>query len=124
MSTELVPPGSLETVSSGEKHGILGETRERMSDFIPALAYEDIDKEHAQIEGGYIFAWGKTDINDLHSELHHRSDIGVRSYDRYHSIDTGKYCMAPLYALEVVRRVHGSYPRKYPETEGLLRWIR
>jgi len=30
--------------------------------------------------------------------LHHRSDIGIRSAGRYHSIDTGKYGMAPYFA--------------------------
>jgi hypothetical protein len=57
------------------------------------------------VAGGFIFAWGSADIDDIGSELHQRFDIGVRSYGRYHSIDTGKYCMAPLYALEVARRV-------------------
>ena len=50
--------------------------------------------------GGVIFARGATDIDDPQSELHERHRIGVRSFGRYHSIDTGKYTTAPLFAME------------------------
>jgi glycine/D-amino acid oxidase-like deaminating enzyme len=124
MTSELVPPASHEHVSAAVKRSILSETRHRMSEFIPALAAENIDADHAEIRGGFIFAWGDADIGDLRSELHHRSDVGVRSYGGYHSIDTGKYCMGPLYAIDVVQRVHGVCPGGHRDVEGLLKWVR
>jgi hypothetical protein len=51
-----------------------------------------------RVKGGVIVAWGSTDIDDHTSELHRRYDIGVHSYDRYHSIDPGKFTMAPYFA--------------------------
>lgn len=58
--------------------------------------------------GGQIFAWGATDVNDPFSELHRRHDIGVNSYGRYHSVDTGKYTMAPFFAAELAHRIVGT----------------
>jgi glycine/D-amino acid oxidase-like deaminating enzyme len=124
MTSELVPSSEHELVSADEKRRILRQTWQGMADYMPALANERIDMEHADVEGGFIFAWGSADINDLRSELHHRSDVGVRSYGQYHSIDTGKYCLGPLFALDVVRRVSGNYPFKYRKMEELLEWIR
>jgi hypothetical protein len=57
------------------------------------------------VVGGYISAWGKTGIDHADSELHDRYDIGVHSNCGYHSIDTGKYTLAPLFATEVVDRI-------------------
>jgi hypothetical protein len=50
--------------------------------------------------GGVILAQGATDIDDPASYLHQRSAIGPRVYGSYVSIDTGKYCTAPMFALE------------------------
>lgn len=54
---------------------------------------------------GIVFAWGETDIDDRQSRLHQRYQIGIHSHGRYHSIDTGKYTLAPLFAAEVVERI-------------------
>ena len=52
-----------------------------------------------------IFAWGETDIDDPGSELHERHDIGTSSRDGYHSIDTGKLTMAPVFGRAAAERV-------------------
>lgn len=61
-----------------------------------------LDREGArvQVEGGTIFAWGKTDIDDPGSELHRRFDVGPHSKGGYLSIDTGKLTTAPLFCLQ------------------------
>ena len=59
------------------------------------------------VDGGVIFAWGATDIDDPHSELHNRHDIGVHTTGNYHSIDPGKFTMVPMLAMEVVDRIAG-----------------
>lgn len=57
----------------------------------------------ARIVGDYIIAKGRSDIDDPDSELHRRSDHGVRELARgYWSIETGKYTSAPRCALECV----------------------
>jgi hypothetical protein len=69
-----------------------------LAGIIPSVGALDLSQAKVDVEGGYIFAWGRTGIADPESELHHRSDIGIRSAGRYHSIDTGKYGMAPYFA--------------------------
>ena len=61
--------------------------------------------ESAEVNGGVIFAWGETDIDDPASELHERHAIGPRSHGRYHSVDTGKLTMAPLHGKTVADRI-------------------
>jgi hypothetical protein len=53
-----------------------------------------------KLSGGVILAKGSTDINDPDSYLHQRSIIGPIAYGNYVTVDTGKYCTAPLFALE------------------------
>ena len=67
---------------------------------LPSAAVHD-----AVVRGGIIVARGETDIVDPKSGLHRRYEIGVESHGRYHSIDTGKYTMAPLFARQVADRV-------------------
>jgi hypothetical protein len=69
------------------------------------VSSEEIRAE--RIGGGVICAHGRTDITDPASGLHNRFDIGVRSHGSYHSVDTGKYCMAPYFAEQVGRRIAG-----------------
>jgi hypothetical protein len=54
---------------------------------------------------GTIFAWGSTDIDDPKSDLHERRAIGVRAYDGYFSIDTGKLTCAPLFADQLAKQL-------------------
>jgi hypothetical protein len=61
--------------------------------------------EQVSVAGGIIMAAGETDIDDPASRLHSRSAVGVRSLDGYHSVDTGKYTLAPMYALQVADRI-------------------
>jgi hypothetical protein len=65
-----------------------------LSNIVPGLAEFDVK----QLDGGIIFSWGKTDIDDVNSELHNRFDIGIHSSDGYYSIDTGKFTSAPYFA--------------------------
>jgi hypothetical protein len=64
--------------------------------------------EEATVAGGIILAAGDTDIDDPASRLHTRTAVGIRSMHGYHSVDTGKYTLAPMYALEIADRVCGT----------------
>ena len=65
-------------------------------------------REQARVAGGVILAAGETDIDDPGSRLHARTAVGVRSTKGYHSVDTGKYTLAPMYAIEVADRICGT----------------
>jgi hypothetical protein len=69
-----------------------------------SLVFEDSEVDPVS---GIIFAWGSTDIDDPLSELHERHSIGIETVGQYHSVNTGKYTVAPMLALEVARRVMG-----------------
>lgn len=57
--------------------------------------------------GGYITAWGSSGIEEVSSELHQRHALGVYSTSDYHSIDTGKFTTAPMFAAEACARIRG-----------------
>jgi hypothetical protein len=75
---------------------IVAESFAAMAALVSGL--RNVSPQDIAVRGGVIFAWGATDIDDRDSELHRRCEIGVHSYDRYHSIDTGKLTMAPYFA--------------------------
>jgi glycine/D-amino acid oxidase-like deaminating enzyme len=58
-----------------------------------------------RVTAGAIVALGHTDIDDPRSRLHERYDVGVRSCGNFHSVDTGKYTLAPLFAVQVADRI-------------------
>jgi hypothetical protein len=57
------------------------------------------------VHAGIIFAWGDTDVHDPASRLHERHSVGPRSFGRYHSVNTGKYTLAPLFARQLAERI-------------------
>ncbi len=71
-----------------------------LSKHLPAIGRFLPQAPAAKVGGGFICGWGKTDITDLESGLHRRSDIGVEAHGRWLSVHTGKYCTAPLFGRE------------------------
>jgi hypothetical protein len=59
------------------------------------------------VDAGTIFAFGDTDITDPSSRLHRRDEMGVRSVDGYHSVNTGKLTTAPVFAVDAADAVTG-----------------
>jgi len=66
----------------------------------PAFAKLDLSESIKQTGGGFIFAWGSSDVDDPSSKLHDRYEIGTSRQGNYYSVDTGKYTTAPLIAFE------------------------
>lgn len=104
-SRALVPPPMAGAVDAARRDGVARAIVARLADLIPALAGFEPSETRVELNGGYIFAWGKTDIDDARSGLHRRYEIGVHSDRGYHSIDTGKLTMAPLNAETLGRRI-------------------
>jgi glycine/D-amino acid oxidase-like deaminating enzyme len=74
--------------------------------FLPALAaLSPAEIDAAEVRGGAIFAMGETDIDDAGSELHERHQVGVISRGNYHSINTGKLTLAPMFAKQVADKI-------------------
>jgi hypothetical protein len=105
-SSELVTPDFVAGLDAAARRAIVRRSMAAMSVLIPALGSYGSCPD-SEIGGGVIAAWGHAGIDDPESELHRRYDIGVSSYGKYHSVDTGKYTMAPLFAIETCDRIEG-----------------
>jgi hypothetical protein len=110
ISADLTPPDWDTYPPEPLRSRIIRGTLRALSTIVPSLG--DLDAEslpEANVKGGAIVAWGKTDIYDPASELHRRFEIGVTSEGRFHSVDPGKLTMAPYFAevcAERIRSVH------------------
>jgi hypothetical protein len=102
-STSLAPPAWPTTLPPAQAAALLAETRGALAELVPALAV--LEARCVEVRGGAIVAWGASDIADPDSGLHERWRVGPRSDGPYHSVDTGKYCLAPLFAMEVADRI-------------------
>ena len=107
MSSDLSPPAWPlvldEPASSEVRRAIVAG----LARIVPALAGLSRDAvESGDVKGGIIFAWGRTDIHDRRRAActnGTRSDRSSRG--RYHTVDTGKLTMAPLFGKAVADRI-------------------
>jgi hypothetical protein len=96
ISSALVPPVWPTYPPEPLRLEIARGTIAALSEIVRALDPIDVAKlGDLWVKGGAIVAWGETDIYDPQSELHKRYEIGVHSRDRYHSVDPGKFTIAP-----------------------------
>ena len=102
-SADLHPPQWPSRPEAGETSEIARLTLAGLTDVMPAVSLLEPDK--VEVSGGIIFALGETDIDDPASRLHERWEVGVRTEGWYHSVDTGKYTTAPLFAVEAADSV-------------------
>lgn len=106
LSSDVTPPDHWMASGTRVREGLLPATVDGLARLYPDInRLRPIADSAVQIVGGVIFAWGVTDIDDPDSELHRRDTIGVLSSAGYHSVNTGKYCMAPALAMEVADRI-------------------
>jgi glycine/D-amino acid oxidase-like deaminating enzyme len=84
---------------------LVAATLTGLAHYLPAVAQLAHVPSSVRIGGGYIYSSGSSDISDPLSILHQRSDIGPQQYDRYITIDTGKYCTGPLFASQAARMI-------------------
>lgn len=104
-SGEIAPGDPGESVTDHTRAEVFDRTLHELGRILPAMRKLHIAREDTDVEGGMIFNWGRTEITDPDSEIHERHDIGVHSTGAYHSVDTGKYCMAPYFALDLADRI-------------------
>ncbi|MGE3840532.1 MAG: FAD-dependent oxidoreductase [Vicinamibacterales bacterium] len=102
-STDLESPAAWAAACAGdvdtqERARLVRDGLAALDAIVPGLAACDVET----VDAGIIFSWGRTDIDDPHSELHRRDSIGILSADGYFSINTGKLTCAPLFAQQLV----------------------
>ncbi len=106
-STDLLPPVAWDKFVRRQfsRDEELALAREMIAvaarDWIPALAEAKI----IDLGGGIIVGDGELDIGHNDSALHRRTETGVFSVGGYHSVSTGKYTTAPMFAAIAADRV-------------------
>lgn len=85
--------------------GFVRRVIEELAGYIPSLQELLRTKGADRVGGGVIVARGASDIDDRNSGLHARSQIGPSAHGSYFSVDTGKYCMGPLFARQTAAMV-------------------
>jgi hypothetical protein len=102
-STSLVPPEIPFELAGSAAASLRAGILDGLATVIPEV--EAIELKDAEARGGWIFAWGNTDINDPGSSLHRRTAVGVRRQGRYLTVNTGKLTLAPLFAERAVKQL-------------------
>lgn len=106
-SQELKPPDWGGSLSKMDCHRILCESYQSLRRLFPALPTVEFSDDTVDPVGGVIFAWGATDIAHQGSRLHTRHEIGIHSVGNYHTVNTGKYTMAPYLGYQIAERILG-----------------
>ena len=99
------PPDWKAQVTPELRRSVADETLARLAEIVPNVAALGAVTDLSMVDGGAVVTWGDSDIDDPHSEVHQRFDIGVTSNGSYHSVDTGKYSVAPYFAMQVADRI-------------------
>lgn len=72
---------------------------------VPAIADSVASAHDIDVRGGVIYALGTSDVDDPASRFHSRYEVGITTRQRYHTIDTGKFTLAPLFASQLADRI-------------------
>lgn len=107
-SHDVAPPKEWDYVCSragtdAESLSIGNEILAKTIEWYPKLAGSKI----LTVDAGAIFAYGKSDVNEIGSQLHDRSHIGVFRNKNYFSVDPGKLTTAPMFAVQAVKEALG-----------------
>ena len=106
ISTALVPPPWPRQLPPVEAEAMVERMLDGLAALMPPLRALSLDDVlEISLRGGIIVAQGETDIDDPHSGLHQRTAVGIRSHNGYHTVDTGKYTLAPMLALALADRI-------------------
>ena len=106
-SRALAPPDWESELTPERRHEVFRRSHAEWVRRCPALAALEFRPTDVDPGGGVIFAWGDSDVEDPASRLHERYEIGVHSTGGYHSVNTGKYTMAPYMGLKTAERILG-----------------
>jgi hypothetical protein len=105
-STDVEPPAWCRNPVADAARAIFAQAVAGLGRLAPALAaIRATDVDDLQVRGGIIYAHGRTDIDDPASGLHRRDQVGITSCRGWHSINPGKYTLAPAFACEVAERI-------------------
>ncbi|MDX5337913.1 MAG: FAD-binding oxidoreductase [Cyclobacteriaceae bacterium] len=112
------PPDWDQMYTQEERMDIFQRSFEELKKRVPILCGLQFPVEKVDPAGGVIFALGNTDVDNSASKLHTRHEVGIRTFDGYHSVNTGKYTLVPLLALQLANRIEGK-PDFHEKSTGI-----
>ncbi len=101
------PPEWDALLSASERADVFKRSFDQMMLRIPAMKNLDFSHDDISPVGGVIYALGSQDVDDEKSKLHTRHELGIRSFDGYHTVNTGKYTLVPYTGLQIADRIEG-----------------
>ncbi|MFN3210695.1 MAG: FAD-dependent oxidoreductase [Roseovarius sp.] len=106
-SSALAPPGDWALpLAHEDSECLLSKALHRLEPVVPGVSALGTGDMRFTSRAEAIFSWGRDDIDHRMSELHQRHDVGpVSLTPHYHTIDTGKYTLAPLFAETLATRL-------------------
>jgi hypothetical protein len=105
-SSSSIAPPPIVPLTRAERDDLYNQTVRALQAIVPAMGCaQNVDMERVDLRRGIITALARTDIDDPDSELHARYDIGVFSSGGYHSVDPGKFTLAPYFATVCADRI-------------------
>jgi glycine/D-amino acid oxidase-like deaminating enzyme len=108
ISSDLKPPAWPIPVGEPTATRVRSGIFDALLALMPGLQHLHTNIGASDVNGGIIYALGNTDVNDPESRLHERYSVGPRSFGRYHTVNTGKYTLAPMFARQTADRIMGS----------------
>ncbi len=108
MSGDVSPPRAKTFLAHRDADDVRARTHAALAAVSPRtrmLAGAELAR--AGLHGGWIFAWGDTDVDDPASGLHTRFEVGPFSTDGYHTVNTGRFTLAPLFARRLADTILG-----------------
>ena len=105
-SFERAPPAWPTEPEGKEADLLAGAICAGLAELLPNLKCAAQANAKRSVKGGVIYALGDRDIDDPNSALHNRSiGVGITSRSNYHTINSGKLSIIPLFARELADRI-------------------
>ncbi len=101
------PPEWDSMYSKSERYDVFQRSLAELAKRIPVLKNLKFEEKDVEPVGGVIYAYGNTDVDSEKSHLHSRYEVGIRTFGKYHTVNTGKYTLVPYLALKLANRVDG-----------------
>jgi hypothetical protein len=107
-STALSPPSWPRELVADEATRRTDQIIDGLSTVVPSVECFRRTSGDSSLCGGVIYALGTTDVSDPGSGFHARHNVGPRSVGSYHTVDTGKMTLAPMFAVDVADRIEAA----------------
>lgn len=91
--------------SADDEAEIAASVFANLRQLLPWVAEIEAAASTVNVRGGWVYSQGQGSLDDPMATVHRRDLLGVTSVGTYHSVDTGKYSVAPTLAEGIARRI-------------------